>query len=171
MDRRAEFESLYHAAGRRVWGVAFARRLDADLATDVMQEAFLRLWRAWQAGDTFADPEAWVCRVARNLAADTAKGSFRRHGTRPEVPAVEAPGRSPADDLQHREGLAAVRAVLAELSLADRELLALKYAGGLDGAALADRLGIDVTAVHMRLSRARRRLEDKLRAAGLAPGG
>lgn len=169
MDRRAEFETLYRSSARRVWAVAFARRLDADLAADVMQEAFLRLWRAWQAGDEFADPEAWVCRVARNLAADAAKAAFRRHGTRADPPPVADGTAAPPDELARREAFAAVRAVLAELPPADRELLALKYAAGLDGAELAGRLGIDVSAVHMRLSRARRRLEDKLRAAGLVP--
>jgi RNA polymerase sigma-70 factor (ECF subfamily) len=81
--RRAEFESLYAVHGREVWAVAYARWMDSDLAMDVTQEAFLRLWRQWEAGDDIQNPRAWLMRVARNLAEDYAKSSFRRNGTQP----------------------------------------------------------------------------------------
>ena len=81
--RRSEFEALYERHGRAVWAVAFARWLDAESARDVMQESFLRLWREWEAGQEIQNPRAWLIRVARNLAEDTAKSSFRRNGTAP----------------------------------------------------------------------------------------
>src|SRR5688572_25860644 len=42
-----------------------------DLAEDVVQEALLRALRAWPAGGVPDNPEAWVLRVARNLALDS----------------------------------------------------------------------------------------------------
>ena len=66
--RRAEFEWLYDQHGREVWALAYARWMDADQATDIMQEAFLRLWKQWEAGETIQNPRAWLLRVARNLA-------------------------------------------------------------------------------------------------------
>ena len=42
-----------------------------DLAEDVVQEALLRALRVWPAEGVPEKPEAWVCRVARNLALDT----------------------------------------------------------------------------------------------------
>ncbi|MBL9076595.1 MAG: sigma-70 family RNA polymerase sigma factor [Planctomycetes bacterium] len=41
-----------------------------DLAEDVVQEAMLRALRAWPAEGVPDQPEAWVFRVARNLAID-----------------------------------------------------------------------------------------------------
>ena len=43
--RRAEFESLYEQYSREVWALAYARWMDSDLAMDITQEAFLRLWK------------------------------------------------------------------------------------------------------------------------------
>jgi RNA polymerase sigma-70 factor (ECF subfamily) len=42
-----------------------------DLVEDVVQEALLRALRVWPAGGVPDNPEAWVFRVARNLAIDT----------------------------------------------------------------------------------------------------
>jgi len=43
--RHADFEALYQRHSREVWALAYARWLNADLAQDIMQEAFLRLWK------------------------------------------------------------------------------------------------------------------------------
>src|SRR5215211_6371915 len=79
--RRAAFEQLYARHSREVWAVAYGRRADADLALDVTQEAFLRLWREMEQGEVIQNPRAWLLRVARNLAEDHAKSAFRRNGT------------------------------------------------------------------------------------------
>jgi RNA polymerase sigma-70 factor (ECF subfamily) len=42
-----------------------------DLVEDVVQEALLRALRVWPADGVPDDPEAWVFRVARNLAVDS----------------------------------------------------------------------------------------------------
>ena len=82
--RRAEFELLYEQHSREVWALAYARWMDSDQAMDVTQEAFLRLWKQWEAGgEDIQNPRAWLLRVARNLAEDYAKSAFRRNGTQP----------------------------------------------------------------------------------------
>src|SRR3954447_8471652 len=81
--RRAVFESLYASHSREVWALAYARWMDSDLAMDVTQEAFLRLWKQWEAGEEIQNPRAWLMKVARNLAEDSAKSAFRRNGTQP----------------------------------------------------------------------------------------
>src|ERR1700722_3458293 len=77
----AEFEELYQRYSREVWALAYARWLRADVALDIMQETFLRLWKQRQDGLEILNPRAWLLRVARNLAEDHAKSAFRRYGT------------------------------------------------------------------------------------------
>ena len=79
--RRAEFEEIYERHTREVWALAYARWLNAEVALDIMQETFLRLWKQYQQGDAILNPRAWLLRVARNLAEDYAKSAFRRNGT------------------------------------------------------------------------------------------
>ena len=179
--RRAAFEELYARHGKEVWAVAYARRADADLAADIAQEAFLRLWKQWEAGpgtggadEAIHHPRAWLLRVARNLAEDSAKSAFRRNGTQPPevLSGLRADKPSPADVMEQQEQFARVRAELAELSDDDRQVLTLRYALDYDAAAIAEALGVNVAAVHMRLSRARARLADRLTRRGdFPPGG
>ncbi len=168
---RERFESLYSQYQREVWALAYARWLDADSALDVTQETFLRLWKQLEAGESLENPRAWLLRVARNLAEDYAKSAFRRNGTQaPELfGGVAAHGIPPAEKMVRDETFARVRELLDELPDPDREILTLRYALEYDAPKIADMLGLAVTAVHMRLSRARHRLADKMAAQGVKP--
>jgi len=163
-ERRAEFESLYEQHSREVWALAYARWMDSDLAMDVTQEVFLRLWKQWEIGEEIQNPRAWLLRVARNLAEDYAKSAFRRNGTQPPelFNGVRSNQPLPVEELERREQFAQLRAVLEELSPSDREILTLRYALDYDANMIAERLNVAVTAVHMRLSRARQRLAERL---------
>jgi RNA polymerase sigma-70 factor (ECF subfamily) len=170
-SRRAEFEVLYQRHSREVWALAYARWTDADLAMDITQEAFLRLWRQWEAGDEIQNPRAWLHRVARNLAEDAAKSAFRRNGTTPTdlMNGVRSGDVAPPERLEREELFAHVRGLLNELAPADRDILTLRYALEYDANRIAEMLEINVTAVHMRLSRARQRLAERLSATGVQP--
>jgi RNA polymerase sigma-70 factor (ECF subfamily) len=166
---RADFQALYDQHSREVWALAYARWLNADLALDIMQEAFLRLWKQWQAGEAILNPRAWLLRVARNLAEDHAKSAFRRNGTHPPQTMNGVRGRDPLplDNLEREETFTQLRGELQLLSTADREILTLRYAMDYNANDIAELLGINATAVHMRLSRARQRLAERLTAQGV----
>jgi RNA polymerase sigma-70 factor (ECF subfamily) len=159
-----DFESLYQRYSRAVWATAYARRMEAEAAMDITQEAFCRLWKQAQTGEIIRHPKAWLLRVARNLAEDEAKSAFRRNGTTaPEhLSQLRARLASPLEQVLLREERALVRRWLNELPTADREILTLKYALGHSTDEIAEALEISPAAVHMRLSRARQRLGQHL---------
>src|SRR5215469_10731227 len=162
---RADFEALYERHSREVWALAYARWMNADTALDIAQETFLRLWKQWEAGEKIANPRAWLLRVARNLAEDHAKSAFRRNGTSPPqaMNDVRADGPLPIESLEREETFAHIRDVLAQMPEPDREILTLRYALDYNTSEIADMLAINATAVHMRLSRARQRLAERLK--------
>jgi len=168
-NQHAYFEGLYQRHSREVWALAYARWMNADTAMDITQEAFLRLWKQWEAGEQIANPRAWLLRVARNLAEDHAKSAFRRNGTSPPqaMNDVRADDPLPIEMLEREETFAQLRDVLGQMPEADREILTLRYALDYDTNEIAEMLAINATAVHMRLSRARQRLADRLKAQGV----
>ncbi len=169
MSDAAEFERLYDLHNREVWALAYSRRMDPDLARDVMQEAFLRLWRSWQAGEVVHNPRAWLLKVTRNLAEDQAKSAFRKNGTQGSdfMIAVPATDDDPAHRLTREELHGQLRSELKRLPEADREVLTYRYALEYEVPKIAEALGTTVAAVHMRLSRARQRLAERLTALGV----
>jgi RNA polymerase sigma-70 factor (ECF subfamily) len=144
--------------------------MNADTAMDIMQEAFLRLWRQSEgSGEAILNPRAWLLRVARNLAEDYAKSAFRRNGTHPPstMDGVQSREPMPLDRLEREETFAQLREVMKEMPRGDREILTFRYALDYDTDEIAELLSINPTAVHMRLSRARQRLAERLKAQGV----
>jgi len=166
---QAAFEEIYDRHSREVWALVYARWLNADVALDIMQESFLRLWKQLQAGSDIVNPRAWVLRVARNLAEDHAKSAFRRNGTQaPQtMNGVQGHESLPLDGMARAETFGQLRKELEQLARADREILTLRYALDYDTNQIAETLEINPTAVHMRLSRARQRLAERLTAKGV----
>ncbi len=167
--QHADFEALYERYSREVWALAYARWMNADTAMDITQEAFLRLWKQWETGEDITNPRAWLLRVARNLAEDHAKSAFRRNGTSPPQAMNDVRGAAPLpiEALEREETFAQIRDVLNQMPEADREILTLRYALDYNTTEIAEALAINATAVHMRLSRARQRLAERLKAQGV----
>ena len=69
-DRRA-FDRLYELASPQLYGVAYAVLGDADEAQDVVQEAFISIWRR-AATQNAASSRAisWMVIIVRNAAVD-----------------------------------------------------------------------------------------------------
>jgi RNA polymerase sigma-70 factor, ECF subfamily len=168
-QERPDFDTLYQRHSREVWGLAYARWTNSDTAQDITQEAFLRLWKKLEEGEKILNVRAWLLRVARNLAEDHAKSAFRRNGTHPPqtMNGVQSRDCSPLERLENEENFACVRGLLEELSEPDRQILTLRYSFDYTTEQIAERLGINATAVHMRLSRARQRLAERLKAQGV----
>jgi RNA polymerase sigma-70 factor (ECF subfamily) len=130
------------------------RSLAEDLAADTFEKA-LRLWRRFDP--TRASARTWLCEIARTTALDwfRAEERRRRREERTAVPdrfeGAMAEGLSPE-----------LEAGLRELSAGEREVIALRVLLELDGDEAARVLGISPTAVSTRLSRALKKLEEKV---------
>nr|WP_272886664.1 sigma-70 family RNA polymerase sigma factor [Phenylobacterium aquaticum] len=68
---RAAFKQLYDATSRRLFGLALRMLKRRDVAEDVLQDAFVRIWQ--HAGRYDPDrgaPMPWLWRILRNAAID-----------------------------------------------------------------------------------------------------
>jgi RNA polymerase sigma factor (sigma-70 family) len=125
-------------------------RTDAE---DVLQDVFLRAYRALRHDDRPVTLRAWLYRVAHNRCVD--------HLRRPEPPAAEvfelsrAPERDPSDETERREDLRRLVQDMQRLPDQQRSALLMREIDGLSYAELADVLGTTVPAVKSLLVRAR----------------
>lgn len=138
---------------------------DADLASDLAQEAFVRLY---ERGSVPQEPLRWLITVTTNLYRD-AERTGRRHArisTSQQVdPSSHAEAASVDNQLIARETRDRVRAVLATLPLRDRQLLLLRHEG-YSYRELGRILGIQETSVGTLLLRATRAFHAAFLAAG-----
>src|SRR5688500_6345806 len=130
------------------------RSLAEDLTADTFEKA-LKVWRRFDA--TRGSARTWLCQIARTTALDWFRAEERRH-RREERTAV-----SESVDPGFAEGLSPeLEAALHELSAGEREVIALRVLLDLDGDETARVLGISPTAVSTRLSRALKKLEERV---------
>jgi len=153
-----------HAPTLTRWMTAYTR--DAELAEDVVQEAFLRLAHELRAGRQPDHAPAWLAQVARNLATSRARRNATATRLAPRLEHPRAPD-DPAAVAVASERAGAVRAALAELRPADRTALVMA-AEGHHNAEIALRLGRTELATRTLLCRARRRLRVRLAPLAMA---
>ena len=101
----------------------------------------------------------WLCQIARSAALDHFRSEQRRR-KREEAYAATEPTSEERDPFASLSP--PLRKALKELSAADREVIALRVILELDGEAAARVMGIGRTACAMRLSRALKKLEEKV---------
>lgn len=157
----AAFEALYRSVGSAVLGYALRRAASQEDALDAVAETFTVAWR--RRADTPIDPDQvrpWLFGITRRCLADINRTSARatRLGAKLAESFVDGviPGPATGDDYT------AVRQAMADLSDADRELVALIAWEGLTPAQAAGPLNLTPAATRVRLHRARARLKHAL---------
>ena len=138
------FEGLVRRYQRRVFGLAYQYLRDPDEAQDLAQEVFVRLYRNLARYDPERPFEPWFWRLAANVAA-----SYRRR--RPPLP-VEVPRTAPAEA---PEDTLPLERALADLNDDLRLPILLHYYLDIPLEAVGAAMGLSLSAVKSRLSRAR----------------
>jgi RNA polymerase sigma factor (sigma-70 family) len=163
---RPDLATVYDDEVWRVYGF-FAYRLPsvAD-AEDLTQRTFERALRAWGRYDAARSPvRVWLLTIARNLLIDHYRADvWGRQQAIEEVPEGELGSELPDLDLGIEPELATA---LAELTPRDREVLALRYGGDLNGPEIAAMTGLTLANVQQILSRSLRRLRARLEGGEL----
>ena len=154
------FEELFGAHYAELTRFA-ARRVGADAVGDVVAGTFLIAWRRF--AELPADhTRAWLYATARQVIANELRARTRREKLAAKA---AASGEAQVQDHARRvDERLRVRAVLAELSPTDQEVLRLTEWEGLNVAEAALVLRCSPTAFKVRLHRARRRFARRLLA-------
>ena len=139
---------------------------DGDLASDVAQEAFVRLVKHEVTGEDAAI-RVWLYKVATHLIRDRHRVESNRARLLAENPIWDGRADGPDRGLERKETREQVRHVLDGLQPRDRELLIMRH-GGFSYREIAAALGIAPASVGTLLSRAQRRFADGLAGTPLA---
>jgi RNA polymerase sigma-70 factor (ECF subfamily) len=144
---------------RRVYGYVAYRIGDAE-AEDVTSEVFERAVRYRASFDPARGPAAaWLFGIARTCLANHANGRHEHAGQPDDVPA-------PGDLEAEVTDAVTVRAAVSRLCLRERELVALRYGGGLSAREIGELLGERTNTIEVALHRAVVRLRDDLAVGG-----
>jgi RNA polymerase sigma-70 factor (ECF subfamily) len=159
-----------------------ARRLTGNAADaeDVSQEALLKAWSrleqfSGKQDENADDFRAWLARIAGNTSIDVLRqrrdGKMlslqQPHGSSEETlgSGIATPDDNPEQRFARREMGRMLAEAILQLPAELRQACLLRDVMHFSSQEVADRLGISVVAVRLRLFRARRRLREKLEEA------
>ena len=160
-----DLSSLFQSHRQGLAGSVRSVLGDKADATEILQDAFLKCWRAWQHGTRPDDPVAWIFVVVWNVAVDARRKRQRRpiHETLDEDSSV-APRTlpTPLRARERAEAVAAAQAAVAGLSDVEQQVFLMRVSGELSFEAVANALAIPIGTAKTRMRSALQKLRQRL---------
>lgn len=144
----AAFERLVRAYQPQVWRFLCHFLGDPELAEDVAQDTFLRVYRHLPTYGFRSKFSTWVFQIARNAGIDAVRSRTRRDRLVQALPPPPASTPGPA-------GVAELQAAIASLDLKKREALLAVEVQGLTYLEAGEALGVPEGTVKSRVHLAR----------------
>lgn len=179
------FRELVERHQRRAFGIALALVRNEEDAREIVQEAFVRVYRGlsqFHGGSSFF---TWLYRIVHNLAIDVIRRPARRDAVELEV-ALDAEEPSdesflrrlleadPQEVAQRKELQERIRAALDELPPYHRGVIVMREVYGMSYEEMAEAMEVSKGTIMSRLFHARRKLQRALASCyedvfGVAP--
>jgi RNA polymerase sigma-70 factor (ECF subfamily) len=149
----AAFERLYQATCAKLYGVVLRILRRHDLAADVMEQAYLQIWKsAGEFNPAQGTPLAWMVAIARRLAIDASRRPQPDAGGEPEViDENEGPGAVPRHQLT--DDLKRLLTCIGRLEPDRQRMLLLAYYGAFTREQLSVKLDMPVNLLQASLRR------------------
>jgi RNA polymerase sigma-70 factor (ECF subfamily) len=145
----AAFEDLYNATKGKIFGTALLILKRRDLAEEVVQEAYVRIWtKASTYESSLGSPIAWMATIARNLAINVVRRPhFEMQADEGFLMEVPAGNPSVLEEIELSQDQTHALKALGNLDEMSRRLIIAAYLHGQSREALSERFGIPVNTV------------------------
>ncbi|MFH1864641.1 MAG: sigma-70 family RNA polymerase sigma factor [Candidatus Eisenbacteria bacterium] len=163
---RPEFEDMVATYDKRLFNVMYGLTGDYHDALDLTEEAFIRAMKAYPRFRGDSDPFTWLYRIALNVL----KKRYRKNARRAELwqehqerePAQVSETRTAEHSVLQEERAHLVRQAIAQLPVAFREVITLRYIDEMSYEEIAESAGCSMGTVKSRISRGKALLADLL---------
>lgn len=163
-DDAEAFARLYSRHSRTVRAYV-ARRIGSAAAEEVAAEVFVVAWRRWPDANEAGLP--WLYATAQHAIANYLRGERRRDRALQHL--ENAARAMPAEAAEASADRVIAAKALLGLAKGDRDILLAVAWDGLTAGDLAGLLGCSTASAHVRLHRARRRLDAAMRVQNPHP--
>ncbi|OGG41362.1 hypothetical protein A2837_02490 [Candidatus Kaiserbacteria bacterium RIFCSPHIGHO2_01_FULL_46_22] len=159
-DLEKVFVKTFSEYGDAIFRFCMMKVSNVEQAEDMTQEVFTRYWQYLRNGKEMSNTRSLLYTIANNLAKDW----YKKKRAVSLDDQMES-GRVPADKNASPETTAGYYEILDtidDMEEKDKEVLLLKYVEGLDPKDIAEILEETANVISVRLSRATKRLQQKL---------
>lgn len=161
------FEELLQRHQKRVLNVIYRYLGHATLAEDLVQEVFLRVYKARQSYKPKAKFTTWLYKITANLCLKELEKRRKKtysldSGTKEPAQYIQSTAASPAETMEQKEVAQVVQDALAELPPKQRMAVVLNKYQGFSYEEIAASMELSTKAIKSLLFRARTSLKERL---------
>jgi len=161
--KSSEFKLLVMPYSTRLYRMAYRLMNNRQEAEDIVQEVYMKLWVMRHELKNYRSIEALSIKITRNLCLDQLR---RRKVDQESLPAQKVvPGKdqtTPEDDLEKKENAQIIRNVIAALPEPQCTLVHLRHLEGKEYDEISEMVNMNVNAIRVSLSRARKQMREML---------
>ncbi len=170
---KTAFRRLVERHQRRAFAIAMGLVRDENDARELVQEAFLRVYRGLDSFQGTSSFFTWLYRIVTNLAIDLMRKPGRKEAElvesehtvadEAEIPLVSRfDGADPLDVIRRREIASRIQAALDALPPYHRGVIVMREVEGLSYEEMAQAMGVSKGTIMSRLFHARQKLQRAL---------
>jgi len=134
---------------------------DSEEAKDIVQEAFIKLWNRREKLDEYRSVEALAIVITRNLCLDKIKAK-KYPVDRLENIKADMPGNDIESRVEYVELADRIKEIINKLPEQMKTIMQLRDIEGYEFEEIAGIVGMNENAIHVSLSRARKKVREEL---------
>lgn len=164
-NERLDFKQFYLSYKDKVYKYAFLHFKDEEIAADLVQEVFSKIWNKWDCLDAEQNVRAYLYTVSRNLVFD----ELRKIKVRLDYSLADKDGAKDIDN-SNEESIAykdlekIYKEAISKLPKARLEVFLLSKEAFLNNQEIADQLGISINTVRDQLVKANKSVRQHILA-------
>ncbi|MES2028992.1 MAG: sigma-70 family RNA polymerase sigma factor [Pseudomonadota bacterium] len=164
---RLAMHTLYARHNVRVYRFVLRMLRDTSAAEDLVSQVFLDVWRTASQFEGRSQVSTWLLSIARFKALTALRQRKYEDIDQDDVMEIADHADTPEASLDRSRTSAILRACVAKLSPAHREIVNLVYYHEKSVEEVASMIGIPASTVKTRMFYARKQLADLLKTAGI----
>jgi len=157
-DKKALLSELMTVYGKEVWNYAYSITRKWDMADDITQEVFIKVYKNLHSFRSDASVKTWLLTITRNTAIDFQRSAFIRKVTLTDWVGETGERRSVEQDVIENQAVNEMWNLVLKLPVKYREVLILYAHNQLSLKEIADMLGVTEGTVKSRMFHARKKL-------------
>ncbi len=161
--KSSEFKLLVMPYSSRLYRMAFRLMSSREEAEDIVQEVYVKLWGMRNELNNYNSIEALAIRITRNLCLDNLRRrKVNQNAMKAEQMKEEVHSVSPAEQLEKKEEAEMIHTLIAALPEPQRSLVHLRHLEGKEYEEIAEMVNMNVNAIRVSISRARKQMREML---------
>jgi RNA polymerase sigma-70 factor (ECF subfamily) len=157
------FDKLFHKYSEKLYRFAFSLLKNSEDSKEIVQEAFLRIWRKREAIDSTKSFKSFLFAISYNLIVDQLRLRLKDQEYRKFlISYFESESFDLSSKLDYDKIVSQIRDAVDEMPAKRKQVYTLSRELGLSHKEIASRLGISVKTVENQITLALKHLKSKL---------